>query len=95
MQKARNGSARFAWYPEVAGTGIEDNLEVLRRGSESNFGVILGVHKVAEGHTMTTLNLLLSPVEIISVLLRGVKTTSTSASTKKGSLGLPILLGQI
>lgn len=48
VQVTGDGSALGGWQPQVAGTGIEKNGEGLRRGTDGQFSVVLGVFVVVD-----------------------------------------------
>jgi hypothetical protein len=55
VQVAGNGAAVTAGNPQVGATGVQNDLELLRRSADGDLGEVLSVEEVADGNGVTAL----------------------------------------
>jgi hypothetical protein len=94
MEETSDGGTFRTRYPKVAGPSIKDNFELLGWCTQSDGCVILRIHVVAERKTVATLDLFLSPEEIVVALFK--TTTRTTTAYERGlTLRNTIFLGKV
>jgi hypothetical protein len=57
VQVAGDRAAVTAGHPQVGATGVQDDLELLRRSADGDLGEVLGVQEVADGDGVAALGL--------------------------------------